>query len=147
MIRMYRYSEGENSYILIDGRDVEIPRFRKSGTVHSLCLFHNVNGIGILDKSDEADFSLEFYGSDGMAHAMPAGAIAGASDTVTGAAVCAVAFADLVGVKAFHSKDYTFFCSGTVYSAEITSHLGECKEITLSEYDYHGSAICQGALE
>ena len=93
MIRMYRYSEGENSYILIDGRDVEIPRFRKSGTVHSLCLFHNVNGIGILDKSDKADFSLEFYGSDGMPHAMPADAIAGASDTVTGAAVCAVAFA------------------------------------------------------
>ena len=132
MIRMYRYSEGEKSFIMIDGRDVEIPRFRKSETVHSLCLIHDVDGIAILDKSCKADFSLEFFGAD----VVPA---------------CfredAVAFADLVGIKAFHSKEYTFEFSGAVHNAIISSHLGECKEITLSESGYHASAICEGELE
>lgn len=140
---MYRYSEGEKSFILVDGRDAEIPRFRRSGTVHSICLIHAADAIVILDKCARADFSLEIYCSDGSAQSA-----GGSPASLDGsAAACAVAFADLVGIKPFHSTDYTFRWAGTVFNAKITSHLGECKEVILSEPLFKGAAVCEGPLE
>jgi len=134
MIRMYRYSEDELSFIMIDGRDVEIPRFRKRNDAHAMCLLHGTDGIVILDKSEKADFLIEFVGADGVA-----------ADAPDGARRCAVAFADLVGVKPFHTKEYSFEASGSTHDALILSHLGECKVVKIG--DCEGSALCEGELE
>lgn len=134
MIRMYRYSTDKRALILIDGRDVEIPRFRKPQEIHILCLLNGVQGLVILEKSDIADFRLECYASNGRS--------AGFEES---SAVCAVAFADLVGVKAFHTQDYSFEYEGQLHSAFIESHLGEAKEVLIDSH-IRGTALCEGAL-
>lgn len=127
---MYRYSSGENMFIMVDGRDVQVPRFRKSESVHALCLVHKVDGIAILDHSAKADFKLEYQGnvSDGISE-------------------CAVAFADLLGVKAFHTQNYTFESEGVVHTAFIESHLGECKMVRIDDAAKPLSALYLGSLE
>lgn len=184
---MYRYSEEGRSFLLVDGRDVEVPRFRKARSVHELCLVHGVDGIGVLDKSDVADFRLGFIDASGrgtpasglgsqvssQAEASvsvteadsPAGTLpanprfvanARATDgtlsasSIAGAAICAVAFADLVGVKPFHSTEYTLEIAGEIYSASILSHLGECKVVSLSSPGHapiSGPAVCEGEVD
>ena len=97
---------------------------------------HGFDALLILDlPSEKADFSLEVRDSSGRE--VPV------SDS---AAACAVAFADLLGVKPFHSTDYTFENSGTVHSAGILSHLGENKLICLAAGDSQVTvdALCQG---
>lgn len=127
MIRMYRYSGAGNSFIVIDGRDVEIPRFRKPGTIHALCLINRTDGLMILDKSDRADFRMEYYNSDGSG-----GMMCGNGGR------CIVAFADLLGVKPFHTKDYVFEAPDGMHEASILSHLGECKVVRLKMRDVDG---------
>lgn len=174
MIRMYRYSEEGRPFLLVDGRDVEVPRFRKARSVHELCLVHGADGIGVLDKSDVADFRFGFIDASGrgtpasglgsqvssQAEASPANprfvANARATDgtlsasSIAGAAICAVAFADLVGVKPFHSTEYTLEIAGEIYSASILSHLGECKVVSLSSPGHapiSGPAVCEGEVD
>ncbi len=134
---MYRYSEDGRSYILIDGRNDEIPRFRKQEFVHSLCVMCGDDGVVIVDRSDNADYRMEFVPRDREA--------AGAG--LDGACLCSVAFADLLGIKPFHSRTYRLECAGTVIDAEILSHLGECKEVRLVQSGIAGAPICQGEFE
>ena len=136
MIRIYRYNVGDESYLAIDGRDVTIPRFRDRRTVHALCMMNALDGVVILDKGNEADFSMECYGRDGN----PA-------DATPSCACTAVAFADLLGVKPFHSKEYTLQTSdGAIHHAGINSHLGELKIV---EFDDAGplDVICDGEFD
>lgn len=128
---------------MVDGRNVELPRFRKAQDIHTLCLLHDVDGIAIINEASSrtsgafpgnglydvsgictngaqtdgaigngcdkgvngipengtimaADFRLEIYDRSGKAVWNPA------------AARCSVAFADLLGVKPFHTQDYAF---------------------------------------
>lgn len=145
MIRMYRYSEDGKSFMLVDGRDVDVPRLRSPRSVHDLCLVHDVDGIGVLDRSDTADFMAGFLGADGRPLQ---------GRVLEGAVMCSVAFADLVGVKPFHSTDYTVEAGGQLFPARILSHLGECKVVELSGVVPSGSAVpltgdtlCQGEVE
>lgn len=134
MIRMYKYSSGNEHLILVDGRDVEIPRFRKAQEIHTLCLINGVQHLAILDRSEVADFRLECYDADGRSAGLEASS-----------ALCAVAFADLVGVKAFHTQDYSFEYDGRLHSAFIESHLGEAKEVVI-DGTLRGTALCEGAM-
>ena len=127
MIRMYRYSGAGNSFIVIDGRNVDVSRFRKRDTVHSLCLFNGTDGLMILDSSEKADFSMEYYNSDGSS-----GMMCGNGGR------CIVAFADLLGVKPFHTQDYVFEAPDGIHRAMILSHLGECKVVRLEMRDVIG---------
>lgn len=133
MIRMYLYSENENPFILVDGRDVDVSRFRKRDTVHSLCLINGVCGLAVIDKSDRADFRMDCFGPDGL----PSG-------DCLGAGMCAVAFADLLGIRPFHSKEYTLEVAGKVHEAVIESHLGECKVIRIGETA--SPVLCLGSM-
>lgn len=135
MIRIYEYSTPDHGFVIIDGRDVSVPRFRKEREAHSLCLVHQVDGLVIVDHSAAADFSLELH----CGNCSP-------DSVAEDAGACAVAFADLLGVKPFHTKEYTFEMNGDVHSAFIGSHLGECKEVGVDG----GSPVhtlCLGPLE
>lgn len=124
MLSFYRYSGAGNSFVVIDGRSVDTSRFKKRVMVHALCLQYSTDGLMILENSDIADFRMSYFNSDGSG-----GMMCGNGGR------CIVAFADLLGVKPFHSKDYTFETSDGVHHAEILSHLGECKIVRLEMKD------------
>lgn len=119
---------------MVDGRNVEIPRYRKSSEIHSFCLLHNTSGLVIVDSSDTADYKMEYYTSDGLMQFD--------KDAVR----CSAAFADLLGVKAFHSQDYTVECMGAVHSAHISSHLGEGKTVCLED-SQPAETVCMGMVD
>ena len=134
MIRMYRYSGAELSYMMVDARDAEVPRFRNRSTVHALCLINAVDGLVIINRSDIADFLMELYGTDGR----PA-------DLSADAARCAVAYADLLGVKPFHTQDYVFEFGAQRFEARIEVHLGESK--TVRFLGEEGTVFCEGEID
>lgn len=125
MFTMYRYSSGDSRFLMIDGRNSDVSRFRKKDFLHSLCLIHGFSGAVILDKAlsadSSADFRMEFYSSDGIEVA-PAPC----------ACACTVAFADFLGVKPFHTRDYSFETSLGLSPAFILSQNGDCKAVSLS---------------
>ena len=135
MIRMYVYTASGEKLVAIDGRDVMIPRFRDKRTVHALCLMNRLDGIAIIDKSEKADFLLEYRLKDGNA-----------SCPTENARRCSVAFADLLGVKPFHTKEYSLEDQGGIHSACILSHLGESKEVAI-DGNPPGSVFCEGEYE
>lgn len=130
---LYRYSGAGNSFIVIDGRNIDASRFKKPGMVHMLCLLHAVDGLMVLEHSDTADFRMEFFNPDGSC-----GMMCGNGGR------CIVAFADLLGVKPFHSRDWEFEAPDGVHRAEILSHLGECKTVRLSMNDVEGVSEAEG---
>lgn len=136
---MYRYSESDTDFIMIDGRNVEIPRFRRRDDVHTLCLLHGAVGLAILtDPADSAsaDYCLEFFGLDGV-KAQPTKSVQ----------MCSVAFADLLGIKPFHTQRYAFMDDAGIHNASIMSHLGECKAVKVDKSSRAGSTLCLGELE
>lgn len=134
MIRIYKYACGDTQLLMVDGRNVEIPRFRKSSEIHSFCLLHRTSGLVIVDNSDTADYKLECYSSDGSVQFNEE------------AVRCSAAFADLLGIKAFHSQDYTIECMETIHSAHISSHLGEGKIISL-DGGQPAETLCMGMID
>ena len=120
MIRFYEYSALKKHFVLIDGRSLDISRFKKRDVVHALCLQYGADALAVLEESDGADFGICAFGRDGLP-----------SPACKALLACSVAFADVLGVKAFHSKDYTVSdCDGT-HSARIEVHLGETKSVSI----------------
>lgn len=142
MIRMYKYSCEGFSFIMVDGRDADIPRFRKRRDVHALCLLNDADGLAIIDKTEkQADYALELYDAAGAQCEAPDSPLAVAAGR------CSVAYADLLGVKAFHSVSYRFLAPGGVpVDAGILSHLGECKIVRLGGAS-DAPTLCEGDLQ
>lgn len=132
MLRFYRYSGAGNSFVTIDGRTSDASRFKKRDVVHALCLQYGTDGLMVLENSKDADFRMDYFNSDGSG-----GMMCGNGGR------CIVAFADLLGVKPFHSKEYTFEASDGIHHAQILSHLGECKIVRLEMKDVHGAETVQ----
>ena len=84
-----------------------------------LCLIYDTDGLLILSNSDAADFRVESFASDGLPSEE--------------GLESAVAFADLVGVKAFHSTDWDFESGGSIRHARILAHDGEQKLILIGD--------------
>ncbi len=135
MLRIYSYSEGENNFLMVDGRQNDVSRFCKSKTVQSLCCMHAMDGVAVLKESEAADFRVEYLDAQGGIQKRES------------AILCTVAFADLLGVKPFHSKNYLVEVDGSVLNTEILSHLGECKLVHILQNNITGSAICEGEME
>lgn len=124
MIRIYKYSCEGRSFLMVDGRQGDVSSFRRSRKVHALCVINALDGIAILDKSETADFKLEFFRPSPFED----------GNALLAAARCAVAYADLLGVKPFHTAGYRYELEdGTIHEATIVSHLGECKTVLLGE--------------
>ncbi len=124
MLKFYRYSGAGNTFVVIDGRTTDAARFKKKDVVHALCLQHGTDGLMILENSDKADFRMDYFNSDGSG-----GMMCGNGGR------CIVAFADVVGVKPFHTREYCFETSDGLHHAEILSHLGESKVVRLEMKD------------
>lgn len=122
MFKFYKYSGAGNTFTIIDGRELNPERFKRPQMVHSLCLQYETDGLMILENplGTEADFRMSYFNSDGSS-----GMMCGNGGR------CIVAFADLVGVKPFHTADYLFEAPDGLHRAQILSHLGECKIVKL----------------
>lgn len=125
MIRFNEYQAGGLSFILVDGRVLDVTRFRRRDVVHAVCLANGADGLALVENSSLADFGVSAFGADGTSmEAAPA------------LLASAVAFADVLGVKAFHSQDYSVedlhtAGTGAVHAAFISSHLGETKMVSI----------------
>lgn len=125
MIRFYKYSGAGNTFTVIDGRKLELQRFKRPEVIHALCLQYETDALMILeDPVLGTDFKMSYFNSDGSG-----GMMCGNGGR------CMVAFADLLGVKPFHTKDYVFEAPDGIHKAQILSHLGESKLIRLSMND------------
>lgn len=132
---------------MVDGRNVEVPRFRKKADIHSLCLLHQTDAIAIIDEaSASADSSVNANAYTRADYKLECYSAAGEPIFDEAVARCSVAFADLLGVKPFHTQDYTLECMGTSHSAHISVHLGESKSISLDGGPIH-STLCLGELD
>lgn len=123
-MEFYKYSGAGNTFVVIDGRTIDATRYKTRDVVHRMCLLYGTDGLMVLENSSVADFRMEYFNSDGSG-----GMMCGNGGR------CIVAFADLLGVKPFHSKDYVFETSDGLHKAEILSHLGECKVVRLQMKD------------
>lgn len=133
MLKFYKYSGAGNTFVVIDGRKTDVSRFRRKDVIHALCLQYETDGLMILDDSESADFKMEYFNSDGSG-----GMMCGNGGR------CIVAFADVVGVKPFHSKEYIFEAADGLHKAEILSHLGEVKIVRLQMKDVYGAEEIMG---
>lgn len=125
MLRFYKYSGAGNTFTVIDGRKLDISRFKKPSVVHALCLEYETDGLMILeDPLLGTDFRMSYFNCDGTG-----GMMCGNGGR------CIVSFADLVGVKPFHSTDYVFEAPDGIHKAQILSHLGELKIVRLQLSD------------
>lgn len=124
MLKFYKYSGAGNTFVVIDGRTIDASRFKRKEVVHALCMEHGTDGLMVLENSDKADFRMSFFNPDGSG-----GMMCGNGGR------CIVAFADVVGVKPFHTKEYAFEAADGIHHAEILSHLGECKQVRLEMHD------------
>lgn len=132
-MKIYRYSGAGNSFVVIDGRNIDVRRYRTPAVVRALCSYNGTDGLMLLLQSKTADFRMEFYNPDGSG-----GMMCGNGGR------CIVAFADLLGVKPFHTRDYVFEAPDGIHHAEILSHLGEMKLIRLEMRDVQA---CEPALD
>lgn len=128
MLRFYKYSGAGNRFVVIDGRIMDASRFKRPDVVHALCLQNGTDGLMILENSQEADFRMEFFNPDGSS-----GMMCGNGGR------CIVAFADLLGVKPFHSREYVFIAPDGLHRAEILAHMGEAKTVRLGMHDVAGA--------
>ena len=135
MLRFYRYSGAGNSFVTIDGRTSDASRFKRREVVHALCLQYGTDGLMVLENSKDADFRMDYFNSDGSG-----GMMCGNGGR------CIVAFADLLGVKPFHSRDYVFEAADGLHHAQILSHLGESKTVRLQMKDVKSAEEACGGL-
>lgn len=156
-MNIFRYCCETHAFILIDGRNISTERFRKPSTARMLCAVNEAEAIIILDNDPGCDFRMSVIGRDGDT-GMAGGRMADAGDS---ARACAVAFADLLGLKprgaaftygtAAPSKTFTFIDAGPqpgasrLLPAEVLTHFGESKIISLNGRPGL-ETICEGEL-
>lgn len=157
-MNIFRYCSENHAFILIDGRNISTERFRKPSTAKMLCAVNETEAIVILESDPSCDFRMSVAGGEDSAGVADAG-VADAGDR---ARACAVAFADLLGLKprggaftygtAAPSKTFTFIDAGPgagdaarLFSAEVLTHFGESKIISLNGQPGL-ETICEGEL-
>ena len=167
-MNIFRYCSENHAFILIDGRNISTERFRKPSTAKMLCAVNETEAIVILESDPGCDFRMSVAGGEDSAGVADAGvadaevADAGVTDAEDRARACAVAFADLLGLKprsgaftygtAAPSKTFTFIDAGPgagdaarLFSAEVLTHFGESKIISLNGQPGL-ETICEGEL-
>ena len=106
-VKLYKMSGAGNDFVVLDGRGVDVSKFRRPERIAELCREYRTDGLMILDNGD-ADFRMEFYNPDGSG-----GMMCGNGGR------CIVAFADWLGITPSAPDHYTFLAPDGLHSAEI----------------------------
>lgn len=107
---IFKMSGAGNTFVVLDGRGVDMSEFRRVERIRELCAEHATDGLMILDNGD-LDFRMEFYNPDGSG-----GMMCGNGGR------CIVAFADFLGIHPTDGHLYHFLAPDGPHSAEILSH-------------------------
>ena len=88
-MEIYHFSGAGNDFVVIDGREGDVPAFREVPRIEALCKQYKTDGLMILGSGDaRVDFTMEFYNPDGSG-----GMMCGNGGR------CIVAFADYLGIR------------------------------------------------
>lgn len=112
-MKYYRYSGAGNSFVVFDGRTVNLDSIRNDAAISSLCSSNGTDGLMILSDSDNYDFRMEYYNSDGSG-----GMMCGNGGR------CIVAFAAFLGIRPSDGKEYVFEAADGLHTGEILSGNG-----------------------
>ena len=109
-MKLYKFSGAGNDFVLVDGREGGVERFRETETIGELCRRFATDGLMILGEgSAETDFSMEFFNPDGTG-----GMMCGNGGR------CIVAFASMLGIKPA-GDCYVFMAGDGIHTAKILS--------------------------
>lgn len=133
---LYKYSGAGNDFVVLDGRGADVSEFRTAERISALCDRSNgfvasdgrigADGLMILSDSEQYDFCMEYFNSDGSS-----GMMCGNGGR------CIVAFADHVGVKPARGSVFVFEAADGLHTGEIVSRGGACVQVRLKMIDVH----------
>lgn len=133
--KIYKFSGAGNDFVLVDGRDGGVERFREAETIGELCRKYATDGLMILGNGMPAgenvaetatDFSMAFFNPDGTG-----GMMCGNGGR------CIVAFADMLGIKPA-GDGYVFMAGDGIHTAKILSKEPGKWTVRLKMSDVHG---------
>ena len=133
-MKFHKYSGAGNTFLITDGRRNE-ESLPASEEVSRLCRKAGVDGLMALLESEDADFRMVYYNSDGSS-----GMMCGNGGR------CIAAFADSLGIRPANGKSYVFEAPDGLHEAEILSREGGLATVRLSMRDPEGfeKLVCEG---
>jgi len=113
---IYKFSGAGNDFVVIDGREGGVDAFRNPELIGSLCRKYSTDGLMILGKGSDVefskgsvvDFSMEFFNPDGSG-----GMMCGNGGR------CIVAFADMLGIRPALGNKFRFLAPDGIHTAKI----------------------------
>ena len=115
-VRLYHFSGAGNDFIVLDGREKDVSRFREVPVIRETCGRYGTDGLMILGNHPGYAFSMEFFNPDGSG-----GMMCGNGGR------CITAFADLMGIAPGKDGTYLFLAPDGPHTARILSRDGEGK--------------------
>lgn len=136
MPELYKYSGAGNDFVVLDGRSEDVSGFRSADKISELCDRQSgfraadgrtgADGLMILSSSEEYDFRMEYFNSDGSG-----GMMCGNGGR------CIVAFADFLGIRPADGSVLVFEAADGLHTGEVVSRDGDCKVVRLKMIDVH----------
>ena len=131
---LYKFSGAGNDFVIIDGRNKDVSRFRAADVIGALCREYRTDGLMILDEGPSgADFSMEFFNPDGSG-----GMMCGNGGR------CIVAFADMMGIRPSEGISYRFIAPDGLHIATILEKNPGKWTVRLKMIDVNGVSQMMG---
>lgn len=133
---LYKYSGAGNDFVVLDGRGSDMSEYRRAERISALCDRSSgfvaadgrigADGLMILSESEQYDFRMEYFNSDGSS-----GMMCGNGGR------CIVAFAHHMGVKPSDGELFVFEAADGLHTGEILSSEGKRVQVRLRMIDVH----------
>lgn len=114
------FSGAGNTFVILDGRNGRLQEFSPA----TLCRESGTDGLMVLRDSQDLDFEMEYYNSDGSG-----GMMCGNGGR------CITAFASMCGIVPGSGDDYVFRAPDGVHRARILSAYGKMWQVRLGMKD------------
>lgn len=139
-MKIYRYSGAGNSFVCVDGRNIDVSAFCRPGYVRMQCALNATDGFIVLVDDPESDFRMLYFNSDGSG-----GMMCGNGGR------CVAAFAELLNIpprggKYAEGREYVFRAPDGLHRAQILSREGELKSVRLQMGDVSSFAEMAGGF-